>query len=107
MMSMIDMTGDTSLVRGPIRPAGILLNEVQGFMSEDDRAAVRAQALEVIKAYRDGGCELPPPPSPENIHEMMCFMVGGDVPADYVPMILEEMELDGKDVREFQWSRSI
>ena len=65
-------------------------------MSEEDQAAVRAQALEVIKAYRDGGCKLPPPPSPETIHEMMCFLVGGDVPADYVPMMLEEMELDGR-----------
>jgi 4-hydroxyacetophenone monooxygenase len=107
MMSMVHMTGDTSILRGPIRPTGIFLNEVQGFMSEDDKATVRAQALEVIKAYRDGGCELAPPPSPETIHEMMCFMVGGDVPAEYVPMMLEEMELDGTDVREFHWDREV
>ncbi|UCE86864.1 MAG: FAD-dependent oxidoreductase [Deltaproteobacteria bacterium] len=103
MMSMIHMTGDTSLLRGPIRPAGIFLNEVQGFMSEDDKAAVRAQALEVIKAYRDGGCQLPPPPAPETIHAMMGFLVGGEVPAEYVPMMLEEMELDGRDARAFHW----
>jgi 4-hydroxyacetophenone monooxygenase len=107
MLSMIHMTGDTSILRGPIRPAGIFLNEVQGFMSEDDQAAVRAQALEIIKVYRDGGCRLPPPPSPETLHEMMCFLVAGDVPADYVPMMLEEMELDGKDAREFHWDRAV
>ena len=82
MMSMVHMTGDASILRGRLRPQGIFLNEVQGFMSEEDQAAVRAQALEVIKAYRDGGCRLPPPPSPETIHEMMGFLVAGDVPAD-------------------------
>jgi 4-hydroxyacetophenone monooxygenase len=38
---------------------------------------------------------------------MMCFLVGGDVPAEYVPMMLEEMELDGHDVRGFRWDREV
>jgi 4-hydroxyacetophenone monooxygenase len=107
MMSMIHMSGDAGLLDGPLRPAGIILNEVQGLMSPEDQAAVRARALEVIKAYRDGGCRLPPPPAPETIHRMMGFVVGGDVPSDYVPMMLEEMELDGRDAREFHWDEAI
>jgi 4-hydroxyacetophenone monooxygenase len=107
MMSMIHMTGDTSILDASIRPRGIFLNEVQGFMSEEDQAAVRARALEVIAAYRDGGCRLPPPPTPETIHRMMNFLVAGDVPEEYVPMMLEEMELDGGDAREFRWDRPV
>jgi 4-hydroxyacetophenone monooxygenase len=38
---------------------------------------------------------------------MMCFLVAGDVPAEYVPMMLEEMELDGRDAREFHWDRDV
>ena len=45
-------------------------------MSDDDKAEVRRRALEIITAYRDGGCKLPAPPSSEIIHEMMSFMVG-------------------------------
>jgi 4-hydroxyacetophenone monooxygenase len=30
LMSMVHMTGDTSLLRDPIRPRGVFLNEVQG-----------------------------------------------------------------------------
>ncbi len=107
MMSMVHMSGDAGLLRGPLRPAGVFLNEVQGFMSEEDKAAVRAQALEVIKAYRDRGSQLPPPPSPETIHEMMRFLVAEDVPAEYVPMMLEEMELDGEDARRVAWGDDI
>ncbi len=50
MMSMIHMGGDASLLDGDLRPNGIILNEIQGLMSEEDQAAVQAQALEVIKA---------------------------------------------------------
>ena len=107
MLSMLHMSGDTSILKGSLRPQGVLLNEIQGFMSEEDQAAVRAQALEVIKAYRDGGCKLPSPPSPETIHEMMEFLVAGEVPTKYVPMMLEEMELDGKDAREFHWDQQV
>ena len=99
MMSMIHMTGDASLLKGKLRPAGCYLNEVQGYMSEEDKAEVRKQALKIISAYRDGGCQLPPPPDTKTIGEMMSFLVVEDVPSEYVPMMMEEMELEGGDTR--------
>ena len=107
MMSMIHMTGDASILEGDIRPAGVFLNEVQGFMTEEEKAVVREKAFEVIKAYRDGGSKLPSAPSPETIHAMMRFLVAEDVPAEYVPMMLEEMELDGADARAFHWDGDV
>jgi 4-hydroxyacetophenone monooxygenase len=104
---MVHVTGDTSILRGPIRPQKAIMGEVQGGVSEAEKATVRARALEILAAYRDRGCTLPPPPSPETIHEMMSFMVGEDVPADYVPMMLEEMALDGADARDVAWNDSV
>ena len=46
------MSGDASLLDGEIRPAGAYINEYQGYMSEEDKAAIRAQALSVIKNFR-------------------------------------------------------
>src|SRR5262245_46615349 len=103
MMSMIHVTGDASLLRGPIRPQRAVMGEVQGGLSTEDRAEVRRQALAVLRAYRDGGCKLPPPPSLETVREMMSFMVGEPVSDEYAPMMLEEMELDGVDVRGQRW----
>ena len=68
-------------------------------MSEEDKAAVRKIALEVIADYRDRGCPEPEPIGPELLQEMMQWLVCEPVPAEYVPMLLEEMELDGKDSR--------
>ncbi len=99
LLSMVHMTGDTSILKGELRPQGVTLNEIQGLMSEEDQAAVREKALEVIKAFRDGGCKLPPPPSDDEIHEMMEFLVAGEVSKEYVPFVLEELELDGVDLR--------
>jgi 4-hydroxyacetophenone monooxygenase len=100
MVSMVHLTGDPSWIRGPIRPVGIYLNEVQGFMDPADQAEVRRRAVEAIAAYRDGGCVLPPPPGPELVREMMDFLVADHVPEEYVPLMLEELELDGEDARD-------
>jgi 4-hydroxyacetophenone monooxygenase len=107
MMSMIHMSGDASLLDGPLRPAGVYINEYQGYMTEEDKAAVRAQALQVIRAFRDGGCQLPPAPDAKTIHRMMNFLVAQDVPEEYVPMMLEEMELDGVDLRSDAWGEEV
>lgn len=97
MLSMVHMTGDPSIIRGELRPVASFLNEVQGFMSEEDKATVRAEALEVIKGHRDRGCPEPEPLSAELVHEMMEWLVVEEVGQEYVPMMLADLELDGVD----------
>jgi 4-hydroxyacetophenone monooxygenase len=99
MLSLVHMSGDPELIRGRLKPEGLFLNEVQGYMTEEDKAEVRALALEVIRDYRDRGCPEPEPISSDLLHEMMSWLVCEDVPAEYVPMLMEEMELDGSDAR--------
>jgi len=100
MLSMVHMAGDISVLDGLPLPAGIYLNEVQGFMSDEDQQLVRDRALTVISNYRDGGCVLPGPLSADLIHEMMNLLVVQEVPDEYVPLLLEELGLDAPDARE-------
>ncbi|HEY4927934.1 MAG TPA: NAD(P)/FAD-dependent oxidoreductase [Acidimicrobiales bacterium] len=99
LLSLVHMSGDPSIIRGRLRPAGLFLNEVQGYMSEEDKGAARTLALEVIRDYRERGCPEPEPIAPELLHEMMTWLVCEDVPEEYVPLLMEEMELDGRDAR--------
>jgi 4-hydroxyacetophenone monooxygenase len=99
MLSLVHMSGDADLIRGELKPAGLFLNEVQGYMSEEDKAAVRKIALEVIADYRDRGCPEPEPIGADLLHEMMQWLVCEPVQGEYVPLVLEEMELDGRDAR--------
>ena len=99
LLSLVHLSGDPELIRGRLRPAGLFLNEVQGYMTEEDKAEARTLALEVIRDYRDRGCPEPEPVSPELLHEMMTWLVCEEVPEEYVPLLMEEMELDGRDAR--------
>jgi 4-hydroxyacetophenone monooxygenase len=107
MMSLVHLTDDTGILRGEIRPKPAGLNGVQGGLTREERRAVRAQAVPVLAAWRDAGCKPPPPPAPETVREMMSFLVGEPVPDEYVPMMLEEMELDGADARGFRWDAPV
>ena len=104
LMSCVHMAEDEATRRaildGPLRPAGLFLNEVQGYMSEEDKAAARALALGIIRDYRDRGCPEPRPVEPAMLQQMMDWIAAAEVPGEYVPMMLEEMGLDGDDPRE-------
>lgn len=99
MAAMMLISGDYSLMDGPIKPGQGVLGEVQGFMSEDDKAAVRAQALKVLQRYRDSNYQLPTLPDNETLYRMMCFVAGAELPRDSVAMMLEELALGDPDPR--------
>ena len=107
LMSMIHMSGSAALLDGALRPAGCYINEYQGYMSEEHKAEVREQAMAVIREFRAGGCQLPPQPDAATIQRMMNFIVAQEVPEEYVPMMLEEMELDGQDHRSDAWGDEV
>ena len=98
LLSLVHITGDPRFIRD-FKQMGVFLNEVQGFMSEEDKARARAEALTVITDYRDRGCPEPAPLSSELIREMLDWAACEHVPDDYLPLALEEMDLDGVDPR--------
>src|ERR1700743_363357 len=98
LLSLVHLTGDPRFIR-EYKQMGIFLNEVQGFMSEDDKARARAEALTVIAEYRERGCPEPEPLSPELIREMMDWAACEHVPDDYLPLVAEELDLAGTDPR--------
>jgi 4-hydroxyacetophenone monooxygenase len=103
LLSCVHMTDDPavreSILTGDLRPQGLFLNEVQGFMSEEDQAAARDLALGIITDWRARGCPEPEPVDAVLLKRMMDWIVCEEVGAEYVPMMLEEMELDGTDAR--------
>ena len=98
LLSLVHITGDPRFIRD-FKPIGIFLNEIQGFMSEEDKARARAAALPVLTDYRDRGCPEPNPLSLELIREMMDWAACEHVTDDHLPLILEEMDIDGIDPR--------
>jgi 4-hydroxyacetophenone monooxygenase len=78
-----------------VKPAGIYLNEYQGFMAPDLLDQGRQRALAAIIAFRDGGCVLPPPPSAELLREMMAYLACSPIPDEAFPMFAEDLQIGG------------
>ncbi|KKB98109.1 flavin-containing monooxygenase [Mycolicibacter arupensis] len=98
LLSCVHITGDPRFIRD-FRQNGIFLNEIQGFMSEDDKARARAEALQVIVDYRDRGCPQPAPLPPALVKEMMDWAACEIVPDAYLGLLAEELDLEGRDPR--------
>lgn len=98
LLSCVHITGDARFIRD-FKQNGIFLNEIQGFMSEEDKARARAEALPVITHYRDRGCPEPAPLSAALVKEMTDWAAGETVPDSYRGLLTEELDLDGADPR--------
>ncbi|MBB2993583.1 4-hydroxyacetophenone monooxygenase [Mycolicibacterium iranicum] len=98
LLSMVHLTGDPSYIRD-FAQAGLFLNEVQGFMSEEDKARARAAALPAIADYRDRGCPPLAPLPPELVKEMLDWAAAEPVDDDNMALVLEELDLEGIDPR--------
>ncbi|BBY32882.1 4-hydroxyacetophenone monooxygenase [Mycolicibacter minnesotensis] len=98
LLSCVHITGDPRFIRD-FRQNGIFLNEIEGFMSEDDKARARAEALPVIVDYRDRGCPQPAPLPAGLVKEMMDWAACEIVPDAYLGLLAEELDLEGRDPR--------
>ena len=107
LCSMVHMTGDPAWVRSDLRPSIAMINTYDGGMSEEDQARAREWALPAILDFRDGGCVLPPPPSPEVLREMMTFLGVTPVDEKVVPLFEEDLHLDGADSGAIEWGPEV
>ena len=97
LASLVHLTGDVTLIRGDIRPASDFFGDPQGGISEEDQDRIRAMALDVLRTYRDGGCPRPPTPGDHTVQEMVDFITGETLSADYVGFLTSELSLRGED----------
>jgi len=92
MMAIVHMTGDATLLDGPVRPPRLRIHDVRGRMQPEDEAFLKVQAIDAVRAWRQRGWTLPPLPR-EAIHRMMSVCTGQAIPDEYADLLVEEMGL--------------
>src|SRR3954453_3287379 len=97
------LTGDLSLLRPELRVDPLLAGQPQAGLTEEQQAAVRALALEVLVRFRDGGSQAVPPPGDDVLLQIMEYAVGGADMAEYLPLLEEELAYRGEDRRAPAW----
>lgn len=100
------LTGDLSLLCDHLRPDPIRARDEFNGYSPDQQREIRSRALQAIIAYRNGGQRSPVPIDPSILHRIMEQTTGQEVPANYLPLLREELSASGDDLRAPQWVKS-
>lgn len=106
LCSLVHMTGDDSWIRGERRPLMGGPNALEGGMLPEAQAAVRKEALAVVAAYRDGGCQ-PHVLSRELLAEMMEFLAVRELPQRQSDLFFLDLQFDGTDSAAITWGDEI
>ena len=75
----------------------------QESVPDDLNRRVRARTKQVLRDFVASGRPLPTEPPPGLLRKMLASGVGGPVPEEYIPMILEEMNLADSDPKTVHW----
>jgi 4-hydroxyacetophenone monooxygenase len=100
------VTGDMSLLLDHLRPNALMIGMPQGGLTEEQLAEARELAFVALKAFRDGGSKPAPPPSDEQLLEIMEYAVAGGGMDPYLPLLEEELAFRGEDRRAPEWSKA-
>jgi 4-hydroxyacetophenone monooxygenase len=98
MAAIVHLTGDLSPLNGDIKPVYDFFGDGQGGLTDTQRERARNQALAALSKYRGSG-KLAAPLSEQTIRRMMNFVAGAEIPERYVPFLMEELALEGHDVK--------
>lgn len=103
LMSLVQLTGDMAI-----------LDEVAPFIQgpwnflqtvpEALKQTVRDRLVATLQDYAAHDRVPPPRPEPAVLHRMMSAGVGQPVPAEYIPLLLEEMSFGEQDTRAVAWA---
>ncbi len=104
LMSVVHLTGDTSLIEKFPRPVyDFFADSRTGGYTPEAQEQIRGLARNAIQNYLKGDRKLPPPPKADIATAMMNFVIGVDVPPQYVPFLMEELGLEGADAKYPVW----
>jgi 4-hydroxyacetophenone monooxygenase len=105
--AIVHLTGDTSLITGDIKPIYDFFGDGQGGLSDAQKVRVQAAAFDAIKSFLAKGRPKTSPLPMDTIRRMMNFVAGAEIPERYVPFLLEELALEGSDVKSAHWAEHI
>lgn len=99
------LTGDLSLLDPRLIPDLLKLRDPQSGYDDEQQALAREIILRGLRKFRDEQQQIPARPSPDDLRAIMEFIAAEPVSERYVPLLLEELALDGDQLRAPQWTK--
>ncbi len=106
LCAVAQLTGDQSILHDDLRPDMTKIFEPNAGYSDEQLGRARALSADALIRYRDGGCHAAPEPAGAALRTLIDFIGGATVDDDYVPLLTEELALEGEDRRAPTWTKS-
>ena len=98
--SLVHMTRDINILDRLPQPQTAMLGEVQGYFTNDQKQQVLDIALPIVETYLSNeSANNFYIPNEEDLKRMMSYVVGSEVSDQYIPMMLEDINLLSKPLR--------
>jgi 4-hydroxyacetophenone monooxygenase len=103
LVSVAQLTGDLSLLRPEFRPDASNLFDPAAGLSPERQSEARALAVAALRRHLDEGRPPAPPPTDDQLREMIAFLVGDEALVTYEEVLREELSPAGSDLRAPAW----
>ena len=91
---LVHFTGDISILDKLPKPNQAILGETQGFLADKDKQIIKEIALkEINRFFSNSKADDIYIPSNTELNKMMNFIVGEEVSTDYIPMMLNDLNI--------------
>lgn len=105
LAALAHITGDMSVLQPELRPELARLREPQAGYTASQMAMARQVCCDALLRFRDDLAGVPARPSPVDVRHIMAFAAGTDVGDRYIPLLTEELALDGDELRAPRWTK--
>ncbi len=102
--SVAYVTGDHSILRDEFRPTTDLSFEPQQGVAPQLVEQAFDEAERALRDWIDRGAPRVPPPTDDELDRLLAFVVGAEPLTEYRPLLVEELGLEGADLRAPDWS---
>ena len=106
LAAIAHITGDLTVLRPELRPELARLREPQAGYTPDQISYAREVCRVNLVRFRDQLGGVAARPSDTEIRQIMAFASGTDVGDRYVPLLNEELAIDGDHLRAPQWTKA-
>ncbi len=106
LAAVAQITGDLTLLRPELRPDPTRFLEPSAGYTLEQLDEARDLAAAALIVFRDRGCIPAPAPTGAALRTLIEWIAGSAVPDDLLPLLEEELALDGADLRAPAWTKA-